>query len=296
MKLKWFNLILTTVMSITVLALLIYVGYAWYLNSSKAEATNINFETQDSTGDGYTVTIIGTNGKVISAELLPDEITMLSIELEDTSEKTLDITMTPNLSFKEVTYTDNTNKLISTIKTIVEDPTNQTQSITKITSAEEFMRYYLVDEYYEYSVNGNNIEKGDKLYNLTDNEKLEIFSSFYDKQTYSLINKIKYYVSDTLYTSDEYKTNLIDKIGGVNNIFTNLTEGLSFEMNITKQDALYKGKKYIYFYFDPTDEIFPYSLPSTDPNYNASLKDYCFYGQNPYFYQTINFEVLSTAK
>lgn len=297
MKLKLFKLILTLVMSATVLGLLIYVGYAWYLDSSRVDATNISFSTQEGTGDGYTVTILGTNGKVVSTELLPDEITMLSIELEDTKETEIDVTMTPKLTYKEVEYTDNTKKLIDTIKTIVEDPTDQYASITKTTTAEEFKRYYLVDEYYECQMSGPNLVKGNKLYNLTDEEKLEIFSSFYGKETYNLINKIKYYVSDTFYTSDQYKTNLRDKIGGENNIFTDLSSGLSFKMNITEQpDNLYKGKKYIYFYFDPQDELFPYALPSTDANYNSALANYAFFGQNPYFYQSINFDVLSTSK
>ena len=293
MKLRIVNLILTFVMSLTCLGLLIYVGYSWYVSSSQVTAENISFSSMEGADVGYEVTVLGSDGKIISAPVIPDEITMLTIELKDTSAKTINVSMTPKLSFKDVTYTDSTNKLINTITTVVEDPTNQSSSISKVMNAEEFMKYYLVDEYYKYETDGNSITKGDKLYDLTDAQKLEIFSSFYGKYTYSLINKLKYYVSDTLYTSDQYKTNLIDNIA---TSFTNLSEGLSFDIDITLQpDSTYVGKRYIYFYFDPTDEIFPYGLSSTDANYNSALANYCFYGQNPYFYQTISFDVLTTS-
>ena len=291
MKLKLFNLILTTVMSIVVLGLLIYVGYAWYVSSNSTTATDISFSTQEGADIGYEVTVLGSDGKIISAPVIPDEVTMLTIELRDTSAKSLDVSLTPKLAFKEVVRDNNTN-LITSVKTVVSDPNNITDSITKTTALD---KYYLVDEYYTYTMNGTTPVKGDKVYNLTAAQKQEIFTSFYEKYTYNLISKLKYYVSDTLYTSDQYKTELIDKIGGANNIFTDVSAGINFTVNITEDSGIYKGKKYIYLYFDPTDEVFPYGLSSGDAGYNASLANYCFFGQNPYFYQTVKFDVLTVS-
>ncbi len=290
MKFRLFNLILATTMSVLCLGLLIFVAYSWYVNSNNVNATNINFSSKDGGDTGYTVTIVGTDGRIISAPLLPDEITMLEVSLDDTSEREIEVSLTPKLEYKEVVR--DTNNLITKIKTVTDDPNGILDSITKITDID---KYYLVDEYYTYTTNDNVITLGDKAYNLTDAEKQEIFTSFYEKYNYSLITKIKYFIADEIYPSTEYKTALIDKI---NTDFINLKDGLKFSININtpnQNNSGYVGKKYIYFYFDPTDEIFPYGLNSTDTGYNSNLINYCFYGQNPYFYQTIKFEVLTTS-
>lgn len=282
MKWKLFNLIFTTVLSITVLGLLIYVGYAWYIDSSRVSGTNISFSTQDGADVGYEVTILGNDGRIISAPVIPDEVTMLKIDLKDTSAKSLKITMTPKLTFKEVIRDGNTN-LITSVKTVTDDPTGVNNSITTIT---DISKYYLVDEYYTYDSSTG--LKGSKVYNLTDEDKQEIFTSFYEQYTYNLINKLKYYASDTLYTSDEYVEAFYEN-GNIKDIFQDVSGGVTFTVDITQQEALYEGIKYIYLYFDPTDEVFPYA------GENNALANYCFFGQNPYFYQSVKFDVLTVA-
>lgn len=292
MKLRVLYLAFTVLMSATVLGLLVYVGYSWYIDNSQAKVTNVEFNTQEGVSGGFTVTIFTDEGKVVSAPLLPDEITMMKIELRDYEATSFDVQMKPRVSYKEVVR--DSNNLISQVKTITSDPLNKENAITTITDLD---KYYLVDEYYTYTESAGVYTKGNKVYGLTDVQKQEIFSSFYNNDTYDISNKIKYYVSDTLYKSDEYVKELRNKISGPGAIFQNVSDGINFHVDSSEQDDGKKyGERYVYFYFDPTDELFPYGITDTsDPAYNANMANYAFFGQNPYFYQSIRFDVLTTV-
>lgn len=313
MKKKMINLIFSGLLSTICLGLLIYVAFAWYIDNKTAQATDISFSTDEMSMTGFSVNVIGPGGKGVSVSVLPDEITELEINMESKISRDVNVNMRGEMHWKDVDFTNNT------VKTeLVENDATKVQNT-------DLSRYYLVNEYYDKNTN--------LKVELTDDEKKNIFKSFYESQDndYNIINKVKYFVSDTKIEENNYYEKLLSKLElSENNPWKDVDDGFNFTAHISddsyevaseyKSGTAYYTRSgegsnedpYVYSVAsDVTSENFSANTYYIYRNYNAKLYvyfyfdptdekfyngNYYFLGQNPYFYQWIKFDVLVTEE
>ena len=211
------NLIFIGVLSTVCLILLIYVAYAWFVDGGRTSATNITFNTDEQKMTGFGVTVVGPGGRGVSVSVLPDEITELEMTMESSTIRNVNVNMRGEMHWKEVNWTN------YTVKTeLVENDANSYQTTN-------LDKYYLVNEYYD--------KLTDEKVELSDTEKRDIFRSFYESSVnnYNIINKVKYYISDTKIEENRYYEDLISKLSLVeNNPWKNVGDGFDFDTDVNQ--------------------------------------------------------------
>lgn len=299
--------LLSTICLAVVLGLLILSMYGWYVTNDKATVSNVNGTSQGEL-NGFTITF--NNNK--SANVLPGEITCVEMDIESVGANGVTLSFKTNDGWKDLEYSKATKYdsneiyyslndgvytlasgvnqtnygdyyiLNNIINKIYNDSSNPTSYVVQKMSLDKL---YKIDNYYTVS----NHVKGAFKY-LEYKDKKEIFASFYKDSSYSISSKIKMYLTDTEVDILDYE-DLIDEIeDGTSTKFKSITS-YNANYNLALKDESeneYEKKIYCYLYFEKDDEVFEYS------GSNTNLANTCFYGQNPYYFQTFNIDIFSS--
>lgn len=272
------NLIMSIISLVLCSLLLVFAGYGWYVASSTASATGITASTAYDPATGHTISVnpdVDTTLDGRSTNIIPGELTEILINVKLNTDNEGYIRFTPSVEWKDVNK--DSNGVFDTITTKIRTNLSTTLTYTNLD------KLALVDEYYRYT---SNVVAGETKYTLqekvelTDDEKREIFRSFYESISYNILKKV-------YYTIVEGKDNKIEKInypelindfkGERNRTWYQATENQTLHLT----DVHLETDLYLYLYFDPTDDVLPYS------GSNTSLQGICFKGENQYFYQQI---------
>ncbi|MBQ9449463.1 MAG: hypothetical protein IJU60_06295 [Acholeplasmatales bacterium] len=271
------NLIMSIISVILCSLLLVFAGYGWYVASSSVGATGLTASTAYDPATGHTISInpdMDTTLDGRSTNVIPGELTELQINVKLNTDTESYLRFTPSVEWKDVNKDANTG-IFDQITTKI-----RTNLATTLTYT-DLDKLALVDEYYTYT---SNVVAGDTIYTLgnkaylTDDEKREIFRSFYEDISYNILNKVYFTIvegKDNKIAKTEFPDLIADYKGARSRTWYPLSQAQTLHLTEVNMET----DLFLYLYFDERDDIIPYK------GSNASLNGYCFKGENQYFYQ-----------
>lgn len=271
------NLIMSIISVVLCSLLLVFAGYGWYVASSTASATGLTASTAYDPATGHTISVnpnVDTTMDGRSTNIIPGELTELHINVKLNTDNEAYLQIKPSAEWKDVNKNESTG-IFDTITTKIRTNLTTTLAYTDLD------RLALVDEYYTYTSNvvaGNTIYTlGNKVY-LSDDEKREIFRSFYEDISYNILNKVYFTIVEGT-PNKISKTEFPDLIADYKGARSRTWYQLSNQQTLHLTEVNVETDLYLYLYFDEKNDVLPYK------GSNSNLAGICFNGENQYFYQ-----------
>lgn len=300
---KIINLIISSLVLTLVLVVSIYTVYSWYVSNNQVTVHGVSGSTLEG-NETYFITFNAGEDKV-ELPLVPSNFSMLKINIScdnnTNAELKFDSTITKwkNISttfssldkkvdFEEkVYYRLNEGEYILIDSKPADWDTNYSSYYRVNDSIVSSLdlgtrevqtpleRLYGINSYY----NKNN-DDSFSLKHLSLGEKREEFMKLWrDDSKVNIVNSLRVYVSDTLIEEKNYESTLLpiyeEYRNGGNTSFKRLNEVLVDYDSINSEGQSF----YFYFYFDERDLYF-----------NTTGSTY-FYGENPFFLQTVTLNI-----